>query len=940
MPSSAAGIFPTVMGKSRRVVPAAGALAVLLGVIGLAGWALDIPILRAFGTTLPAMRPGTGLCLIVGGLAVGCVNHGQRWSVVVGRWLALVLALLGIEGLLHVLPESASLNLAPQSNLQSGSTAPVDGAALGFLIVAIGLWLRSRWAIPAAVGGIALAATVLVGYLLGAPSPVAFGIGIGISIPGLLGLIALFVGILMVHRRSGWLRWLVAPSQSARSTRLMLAAVIMLPVVFAMLTKAAAEFGYYPRDFQLAFFTLLTAASLATLVLWNARNVDRLQRRRRSAAAAMRVSEQRTRFAMMETGVGVWDYNCDTQAVFLSDEARRLFGFGVTEVVDRESLEKRIDAADLPGARTTLRKLLSRTDFAVGEFEFRVPRPDGSLCWVAARGRVVRRDGRIVRIIGNAVDVTARKADEARLREAHQRLELAIDAADIGMWDWNIRTDEMVWSNHCHLIAGVAPGDFTGTRSAFLALVHPDDRERVAQHDMEAMRGEHPLLIEYRVVRPDGEARWVQNRGGIVIGPNRHGVRLIGTMIDITVRKQAEAEREALLASERAARTEADRVAQVKDDFLAMISHELRTPLNAIMGWVLLLRRPDVETQLLNDGLKVIERNARAQAQLITDLFDINRLMSGKYVLDIEAIDVNEIVRSAVTSILPVASEKGLMLESTLMATPELIEGDARRVQQVVLNLLSNAVKFTSRGGIVRVTTAIVRDAVEISVCDTGEGMPADLVPQLFQKFRQGDTSTSRRHGGLGLGLAITREIVELHGGVVRASSEGPGKGSEFIVRIPLLAAGKVIEDSGISRTDSALLRPDSLKGLRVLAVDDQPDALGFLTRVLEQQGAVVAAMSEADAAIRILREPGENFDVLISDIGMPGINGYDFIHTVRHSLHIDEDCLPAIAVTAFARDEDQRRSLAWGYQLHIAKPVHVVTLVSAVRELASARHV
>src|SRR5690606_13718197 len=231
---------------------------------------------------------------------------------------------------------------------------------------------------------------------------------------------------------------------------------------------------------------------------------------------------------------------------------------------------------------------------------------------------------------------------------AHQRLELAIDAADIGMWDWNIRTDEMVWSNHCHLIAGVAPGDFTGTRSAFLALVHPDDRERVAQHDMEAMRGEHPLLIEYRVVRPDGEARWVLNRGGIVIGPNRHGVRLIGTMIDITVRKQAEAEREALLASERAARTEADRVAQVKDDFLAMISHELRTPLNAIMGWVLLLRRPDVETQLLNDGLKVIERNARAQAQLITDLFDINRLMSGKYVLDIEAIDVNEIVRSAV----------------------------------------------------------------------------------------------------------------------------------------------------------------------------------------------------------------------------------------------------------------------------------------------------
>jgi signal transduction histidine kinase/CheY-like chemotaxis protein len=400
---------------------------------------------------------------------------------------------------------------------------------------------------------------------------------------------------------------------------------------------------------------------------------------------------------------------------------------------------------------------------------------------------------------------------------------------------------------------------------------------------------------------------------------------------DLIERRQTDKQREELLDRERAARSEAERAARLKDEFLATLSHELRTPLNAIIGWSQILRRDIWDAEKAHTAVEIIERNGRLQAQLITELLDISRIISGNMRLDIQPVELPAVIDAAIESMTPAADAKGVRIERIFDAS-EPIKGDPARLQQVVWNLLSNAVKFTPQGGVVQVVLAWRESHVEIRVSDTGEGIAPEFVPHIFERFRQADASTSRSHRGLGLGLAIVKQFVELHGGNVRAASDGKGQGSTFVIELPRAVfsdeeGGREARFSAVSPAPPPPVTVP-LECVRVLLVDDEPDALAMIRRVMEECAATVRTAPSAEAGLDLLKR--ESFDVIVSDIGMPMQDGYDFIAEVRaRGIRT-----PALALTAFAHADDRIKAILSGYQVHISKPVDTHELLAAVGAL------
>lgn len=389
-------------------------------------------------------------------------------------------------------------------------------------------------------------------------------------------------------------------------------------------------------------------------------------------------------------------------------------------------------------------------------------------------------------------------------------------------------------------------------------------------------------------------------------------------------RRRAEADRDAALHDARAARDEAEAANRMKDLFLATLSHELRTPLNAILGWAKLLGTGKLPAESVRDGLEVIERNALAQAQLINDLLDVSRIISGKMKLDPAAVDVADVVRAAVDSLRPAAEAKGVTVATAVGGHAATVNGDTARLGQVAWNLLSNAIKFTPAGGRVDVAVRPAGDRVELAVRDTGAGIDPGFLPHVFDRFRQADPSITRAHGGLGLGLSIVRQLVEAHGGSVRADSPGKGHGATFTVTLPL-QHGAVPEPA---RDGEPSAPPARLDGLRVLVVDDERDSREMARTALAGAGAEVAVAADvAEALDRLADRPT---DVVVSDIGMPRRDGYELARELR-----DRGGVPAVAVTAFAGPEDRRRALAAGFQAHLGKPVDPAALVAVVARLA-----
>jgi PAS domain S-box-containing protein len=425
----------------------------------------------------------------------------------------------------------------------------------------------------------------------------------------------------------------------------------------------------------------------------------------------------------------------------------------------------------------------------------------------------------------------------------------------------------------------------------------------------------------------------IRNAAGEVVGASK-------ILRDVTERKRVDrslqellAEREHLLESERAARSQAEHLSAAKDDFLALLSHELRTPLSAILGWTQILRRGSPMSGDLANGLEVIERNVRAQTQLVEDLLDMSRIISGQMRLDVQPIMPYSSVAGAVESVRPAADARGVRLEAILDPAAGPVSGDAHRLQQVVWNLVSNGIKFTPRGGQVQVLLERVNSHIEISVADTGIGVHAEFLPHVFDRFRQADVSTTRKYGGLGLGLSIVKHIVELHGGTVSVNSAGEGRGATFAVQLPMV----IVRPTGLLRGVhphslqelSQLPANADLSNVRVLVVDDEEDARELLGRVLGERGATVVTAASAVDALAAIEQQAP--DVLISDIGMPAVDGYELVRRVKGVFARTGTRFPAIALTAFARSEDRTRALLAGFVTHIAKPVDAAELIATV---------
>jgi PAS domain S-box-containing protein len=446
----------------------------------------------------------------------------------------------------------------------------------------------------------------------------------------------------------------------------------------------------------------------------------------------------------------------------------------------------------------------------------------------------------------------------------------------------------------------------------------------------------HTILIA-----ADGTERPIDDSGAPI--RNRDG-RIVGVVLvfrDVTERRRAEmdrqiaaAERERLLEAERVARTEAERASRVKDDFVAMVSHELRTPLNAILGWTQLMARNRQDDAVLDRGLDVVARNTRLQAQLIADLLDISRIVSGKLRLDIQNVDLVAVVREAIETVHQEASAKHITIRQELETAIGPVAGDPGRLQQVVWNLLSNAIKFTSIGGQIVVTLRRIGDELDIAVADTGVGIRAEVLPQLFDRFHQADRSITRRFGGLGLGLSIVKTLVEMHGGSVRADSPGEGQGATFTMTLPSsrIEAPPALIPTTTAAADEAV-HTVSLGGIRMLVVEDEPDTREFLKRLLESRGASVALATSAPDALAIWEVVRP--ELLISDIGLPGMDGYDLMQQIRLKDVGDGGGIPAVALTAYARSEDRTRALLAGFQAHLAKPVEPAELLATIASFA-----
>ncbi|HEV7300711.1 MAG TPA: PAS domain S-box protein, partial [Tepidisphaeraceae bacterium] len=513
-------------------------------------------------------------------------------------------------------------------------------------------------------------------------------------------------------------------------------------------------------------------------------------------------------------------------------------------------------------------------------------RKDGSAFPVLVAASPIFRDGRPVSTVIEIRDVTDALRDEAALRESEQRLRAVFEQTEAGIAQADLTGRFVLANDRYAQIVGRSHAELLDLRMQ--DITHPDDLSRNLGLLQTAVGDGKPFVIEKRYVRPDGSEVWVSNSVSLMKDRDGQPSGVIAASVDITDRKRAEADRDRLLEAERAARTEAERAGRMKDEFLATLSHELRTPLNAILGWSQIVKRPSASTEDMAQGIGVIERNARAQAQIIEDLLDMSRIISGKVRLDVQRLSLEPILRAAVESATPAADAKGIRVQAVLDPLAGPVNGDPARLQQVFWNLLTNAVKFTPRGGRVQVVFERVNSHLEVSVADTGEGIAPEFLPHVFDRFRQADASTTRRHGGLGLGLSIAKQLVELHGGSVRAKSAGEGQGATFIVSLPLAVIHPESQPEPDRRHPKAggeaqALLTDmcaDIAGVKVLVVDDEPDARTLVRRLLEDCNAVVFTAATAAEGMEVLQ--AERPDVVVSDIGLPTRDGYEFMKQVR----------------------------------------------------------
>lgn len=531
----------------------------------------------------------------------------------------------------------------------------------------------------------------------------------------------------------------------------------------------------------------------------------------------------------------------------------------------------------------------------------------------------------IERELQEAANRRERQRVQSELKESEDRWQLALRGTNDGIWDWNLKNNTVFFSTRWKEMLGYADDEIANHFDEWSKRVHPEDLGWVTEAIQDHFAGKTQFYTtEHRVRCKDGTYKWILARGQALWDEAGNPIRMVGSHTDITPAKQMEA----------ALRQQAETLAEanrLKDEFLAVVSHELRTPLNSILGWSQILGSRKLNESTTARALETIERNAKLQKQLIEDLLDVSRVIQGKLSLTVSPTNLVPIIEAAIETVRVAADAKAVQLQSLLDDSVGLVNGDADRLQQVAWNLLSNAIKFTPEAGCVQIQLTRVADHVQITVSDTGIGIKAEFLPYVFDRFRQQNSSKTRTYGGLGLGLAVVRHLVELHGGTVHVDSRGEGQGTTFTVQLPLFEG--VRGEEGERNITSSPQQLTPLAGLQILVVDDDADTREFLVAALTEYGGDVKAAASAREAL----EAFERFkpDVLVSDIGMPGEDGYALIRQVRILEPKQGRNLPAVALTAYATESDRAKALDAGFQQHLPKPVEPDKLVAVVAYLA-----
>ncbi|MEH2398395.1 hybrid sensor histidine kinase/response regulator [Nostoc sp.] len=544
-----------------------------------------------------------------------------------------------------------------------------------------------------------------------------------------------------------------------------------------------------------------------------------------------------------------------------------------------------------------------------------------------------QRLGRLVpsvqRALREAKERRERQQAEELLQKSEARYRRIVDTSYEGIWMIDSQSRTEFVNQRLSEMLGYPAQEMLG-RSMFDFIVQADGI--VAEEILKWLKREGSDLKEGQLRCKDGSYIWTLISARAIFSEENEFLGAIAMLTDISDRKRTESERDRLFQLEQTARAEAEAANRIKDEFLAVLSHELRSPLNPILGWAKLLQSRKFDDTALQKALKTIERNAKLQAELIEDLLDVSRILQGKLNLKMIPVNLASTIEAAMETVRLAAEAKTIQIEMMLDRKGKVL-GDSARLQQVFWNLLSNAVKFTPIGGHVNVQLESIDAEAQITVSDTGKGIHSDFLVHVFDYFRQGDSTTTRKFGGLGLGLAIARHLVEMHGGTISAESLGEEQGAIFTIRLPLLKDSAIIEDDPNADSSTAIFASSPLMGVQVLVVDDNTDSRNFFSFVLEQFGAIVTAVGSADQALQALTQSKP--DILLSDIGMPEMNGYMLMQQVRTlEAEVGGKQIPAIALTAYAGEINQQQAIRAGFQQHIVKPVAPEELLMAISNL------
>jgi len=646
---------------------------------------------------------------------------------------------------------------------------------------------------------------------------------------------------------------------------------------------------------------------------------------------------------------GVFAFDRERRVIAWNKAMTCLTGLSQDEIVGREPLASYPVISDLV-SEPHLQKALAGETVVLEKSVPSLPASVYRLVYSPLKSPYGVIDGGIV-VVHAVTDIES--PDDAH--DAYRRLKFHVESSPLAVIEWDSDFRVSRWSESAVRLFGWGADEVIGKHVNEWQFVFADDVDAVELVTNRQRQGvEVHGLLRNRNYTKDGAVLFCEWYNSVLHDETGNLVSVLSLVLDVTAKKLAEEERSALLLRERDARRQAEEADRLKDEFLATLSHELRTPLTSILGWASMIRSGEVEGANANRAIETIERNARSQARLIDDLLDVSRIITGNLRLDLHPLHIGPIIEAALDALRPTAAAKGIELDTDIVPGDCLVRGDTNRLRQIIWNLLSNAIKFTARGGSVKIKLERGQTSAQLMVSDTGEGISAEFLPFVFDRFRQAEGSISRKQGGLGLGLAVVRHLAELHGGNVSASSEGLGKGTTFTVDLPLAedrrdparAEQRRLESERRSGLRQGLTRLD---GVYVLLVEDDDDSRNLLTMMLKRQGAEVIAAKSAAQAFRVLTQatttrdsitglPVRLPDIVISDIGMPEEDGYQLIQKLRRLSESEGGLIPAIAVTGYATRKDHDRALESGYQVHMAKPIEQTELLLAIASLVRKR--